>query len=103
MPYKRTITSILPDPSLYHYHQTPEADEVNRLMSQLSRDLKDKIISFEKFKDSTTVRITTVYNTKEDFDFIERTIYEAFPNYTKERDEYNSFLGITYETVGEEV
>lgn len=103
MPYQKTVISTIPDPSTLHYFQTTESKQIFRLIVELSRAYKDKIIAYEKYKDRTTVITKTTYESKQISDEFDAIIYQTFPDYQAQRDAYNSQHNITFTMSGKEV
>lgn len=103
MPVKKIITSVAPNTHTPHYFQTKEAFEVLRLVFELSRTYKDRILCYEKFKDQTTVITKTTYESREISDRFDEIVYQTFPNYVAARNAYNQANGITWTVTYEEV
>lgn len=102
MPVTKIVTSIVPNPTVLHYFQTPEALELSKMITRLSRVYKTKILSYEKFKDQTTVISRTTYESRAISDEFDSHLFDQFPNYRTERDAYNAANGIVWNIEYEE-
>lgn len=103
MPYRKTVISTLPNKNTLHYFQTADSRNVYRLIVELSKAYKDKILAYEKNKTQTSVVTRTTYESKEISDEFDSIIYQTFPEYQAQRDAYNAANGITFTMSGEEV
>jgi hypothetical protein len=103
MPIKKIITSTVPNAMTSHFMQLPASRPIWNLILELSRTYRDKILTYEKYKDQTTVITKTTYETREISDQFDRIVYETFPDYQRQRDMYNEANGIIWSITYEEV
>lgn len=96
MGYKKTVTSILPSENLLHLFQSPEGQDFYNGVVTITRAYRDNIISYEKYKDSTTVITKTVFESKEICDEIDSLFLQMFPDYHTIKDEYHRTHGISF-------
>lgn len=105
MPYKKIITSTVPNVYTKHYWQTEDVRGIATTVTELSRQAfaNGKILSVLKYKDALTVRTEVTWTSQEEMETVDNLMHSLHPEFAAANVAYNQANGIEYSITHETV